>query len=199
MIDHFVFLVEEPSAEAALLQLLPKLLGNASFSVHPYQSKQALLDRLPNLLRGYACWLTDSSRLVVLVDRDNDDCHRLKTKMEQWAKKAGLGTKRSPTYRGYKAVTRLAIEELEAWFFGDWQAVRAAYPRVPASVPRKAPYRDPDAIKGGTWEALERVLRDAGYFATGLRKIEAARAISHHMDPVRNTSHSFQVFCTALR
>jgi hypothetical protein len=24
-------------------------------------------------------------------------------------------------------VNRLAIEELEAWYFGDWEAVRAAY------------------------------------------------------------------------
>jgi hypothetical protein len=199
MIDHFEFLVEEPSTEAALLQLLPKLLDKTSFRIHQYQSKQALLDRLPALLRGYARWLPVSNRLVVLVDRDNDDCRKLKTRMEQWARKAGLGTKRSPTSGGYKAVTRLAIEELEAWYFGDWQAVRAAYPRVSDSVPQKAPYRDPDAIRGGTWEALERVLQDAGYFTTGLRKIEVARAISRHMDPARNTSHSFHVFLTALR
>ena len=38
----------------------------------------------------------------------------------------------------------------------------------------------------------------AGYFSGGLRKIEAAEQIAPHMDPSRNTSHSFQVFRDAL-
>ena len=65
-------------------------------------------------------------------------------------------------------------------------------------MPSQAKYRDPDAITGGTWEALERLLQKAGYFKTGLRKIEAARSIAAHMDPTRNTSQSFQVFRSAL-
>jgi hypothetical protein len=89
---------------------------------------------------------------------------------------------------------RVAVEELEAWFFGDMDAVRAAYPRVPPTLERGAGYRDPDAIRGGTEEALQRVLQKAGYFAGGLRKIEAAGAIAKHMDPRRNSSRSFQVF-----
>jgi hypothetical protein len=95
-------------------------------------------------------------------------------------------------------VNRLAVEELEAWFFGDWQAVKAAYPKVSASVPEKQGYRDPDAIQGGTWEALEKVLKRHGYFQTGLRKIEAARSIAQHMVPERNRSKSFQVFRDAI-
>lgn len=77
--------------------------------------------------------------------------------------------------------------------------MRAAYPRVPASIPSQAPYRAPDAIAGGTWEAFERVLQAAGYFRTGgLRKIEAARAIAEHMVFARNTSPSFRALCQAL-
>ena len=95
-------------------------------------------------------------------------------------------------------INRIAIQELEAWYFGDWDAVRAAYPRVSETVPRRTGYRDPDAIAGGTWEAFERVLQRSGYFAGGLRKIQAARSIAPHVDPVRNTSHSFQVFRDAL-
>ena len=92
----------------------------------------------------------------------------------------------------------MAIEELEAWYFGDWSAVRRAYPRVSAKVPRQAKYRFPDAIKGGTWEAFERILKRAGYFRTGLRKIEAARAVAEHMDPERNSSPSFCSLKSAL-
>ena len=59
-------------------------------------------------------------------------------------------------------------------------------------------YRDPDAIRGGTWEALERELKRVGYFKGGLGKIEAAKAISAQMDPERNISNSFQVFMKGL-
>ena len=42
------------------------------------------------------------------------------------------------------------------------------------------------------------MLQAAGYFKTGLRKIELARTIAEHMDPERNTSRSFQAFRSAL-
>ena len=90
------------------------------------------------------------------------------------------------------------IEELEAWYFGDWQAVRAAYPRVSETIPNKAPYRVPDAIAGGTWEAFERILKRHGYFTTGLRKVETARAIAPHIDPKRSCSQSFGLFADTI-
>jgi hypothetical protein len=93
---------------------------------------------------------------------------------------------------------RIAVEELEAWYFGDWTAVCAAYPRVPQTVPSNPRYRDPDAVAKGAWEALERILRKAGYFKTGLRKIELARAVAPHMDPEKNRSHSFRALRSAL-
>ncbi len=69
---------------------------------------------------------------------------------------------------------------------------------MPTTVPNQAPYRDPDAIQGGTAEALGLVLRRAGYFAGGLAKIEAARVIAPLMIPAENRSRSFQVFRGAL-
>ena len=51
-------------------------------------------------------------------------------------------------------------------------------------------------VLGGTWEALERVLRKASYFKTGLRKMECARQVAQHMDPARNASRSFQAFAS---
>ena len=62
------------------------------------------------------------------------------------------------------------------------------------TVPRRQAYRDPDGIRGGTWEAFERVLQAAGYFRTGLRKKEIARTIAPHRVPSRNTSRSFRLF-----
>ena len=141
---HIEFLVEEPSAEAALQNLVPKILGpQVSFTIHPYQGKLDLLARLPGRLKGYRPWLPDDWRIVVLVDADEGECRALKGRLEQEA-------------------------------------------------------HNPDDIKGGTWEALERELQRRGYFHGGLAKIQAARAISAGMEPVRNRSRSFQVFRQGL-
>ena len=185
--------------EAALEILLPKLLDAIDFEIRRFQCKDDLLKNLPDRLRAYRTWLPENWLLLVVVDRDDDDCLVLKQKLEDMAAQAGLLTKTaSSNGQRFQVVNRIAIEELEAWFFGDWPAVLAAYPRVPATLPLKAPYRNPDAIAGGTWEALERVLKRAGYFSTGLRKLECARALAKHMEPARNSSGSFQAFNGAI-
>ncbi len=174
-VAHIEVLVEEPSAEVALRALLPRMLDHVTFEVHAFQGKADLLRQLPARLAGYARWLPADWRILVLVDRDDDDCHALKARLEAAAREAGLPTRSAPSAQGaFAVVNRLAIEELEAWYFGDWEAVRAAYPRVPAGVPQQAGFRDPDAIRGGTWEAFERVLGRRGYFKGGLAKIRAA-------------------------
>ncbi len=193
------FLVEEPSMEAFLRGLLPRLLGDVPFEIYPFQCKDELLARLPQRLLGYAAWLPPTHRIVVVMDRDDDDCHLLKQQLEQRAQDAGLYTRSRPNHEGHFAViNRIVIEELEAWYFGDWEAVCAAYPRVSPKLTRNASCRDPDHIPGGTWETFERVLQRAGYFTTGLRKQEVARAIAPLMSPLRNVSHSFQVFRQAV-
>lgn len=199
MLEKLIVMVEEPSMEAALEVLLPKMLGDIEFQIIRFQCKNDLLKRLPERLIGYRTWLPKTSAIVVLVDCDDNDCVELKQQLEDAAKKAGLVTK---THAGvgnsFRVANRIAIEELEAWFFGDWSAVQAAYPRVSANVPQKSQYRDPDAIRGGTWEAFERELKKSGYFKTGLRKLDCARAIAPHMDVARNQSKSFQAFNVAV-
>ncbi|MBL8920782.1 MAG: DUF4276 family protein [Myxococcaceae bacterium] len=197
-VDQVEVLVEEPSMAAALTVILPGLLGSTTWAVHEHTSKQDLLKKLPNRLRGYSRWLPATSRIVVIVDRDDDSCADLKEELEQIALTAGLKTKSSPGRDGYTVVNRIAVEELEAWFFGDWSAVCTAYPRVDPHVPAQRGFRDPDGILGGTWEAFERVLQRAGYFSTGLRKVEAARAVAEHMKPARNVSPSFRALRTVL-
>lgn len=198
-VAHIDFLVEEPSAEAALRALLPRMLGPVAFSVYQHPCKDDLLTRLPDRLRGYQAWLPADRRVVVLVDRDDEDCLTLKARLEQMAHNARLTTRANQTStRPAQVINRVVVEELEAWFFGDWEAVRAAYPNVNPNVPKQAKYRAPDAIGGGTWEALERLLQKAGYFKTGLRKLEVARAVAEQMAPERNTSPSFRAFRLAL-
>jgi hypothetical protein len=198
---HIEFLVEEPSAEAALRGLVPKILGpDVEFRVIRFQGKKDLLNLLPGRLKGYRGWIPADWRIVVMVDEDRQDCLELKAKLEKAADDAGLVTKtRAAGGAGFQVLNRISIEELEAWFFGDVEALHLAYPRIPRSLETKSKYRDPDAIQGGTWEALERELQGKGYFRGGLAKIEAAKAISAHMDPDQNRSKSFQVFRDGLR
>jgi hypothetical protein len=197
--EHLEILVEEPSMEAFLRELLPRMLPDGTtFDIYPYQCKDDLLAKLPDRLRGYSSWLPDTWRIVVVVDRDDDQCKPLKRRLEAFATGANLRTRTSAGSNRWQVANRIAIEELEAWFFGDWHGVAEAYPRVSRSIPNKQQYRDPDDIRGGTWEAFERVLQRAGYFENGLRKTEAARNLGKCVDPGRNSSRSFQVFRDVL-
>jgi hypothetical protein len=193
------FIVEEPSMEAFLRVVLPMILGRTQFKIRPFQSKDQLLKHLPIRLQGYAQWIPANHKIIVLVDRDNEDCERLKAQLEQIALNVGLATRSQPAGGQFTVINRIVIEELEAWYFGDWQAVQNAYPRVSPAIPRQQRYRDPDAIQGGTWEHFERILQRAGYYKNRLRKIEAAQSIGPFLDPENNRSHSFQCFRDALR
>ena len=195
MLLHFY--VEEPSAEAALVELVPRILNNHNFEydIFPFQGKHALLRNLPKRLKAYQHRPDDHWRVVVLVDRDDDDCRVLKQNLEQFAHDANLTT-RSVSPNNFRVINRIVVEELETWFFGDVEALGAAYPRIDANLSQQAPYRDPDGIKGGTWEQLEKLLKH--YHPGGLEKIRAAQDIAKHMQPEHNRSKSFQVFRDTL-
>ncbi len=197
---HIVFMVEEESAEKFLEVIVPVMLGNhVSKEIHVFQGKTDLMNQLPARLRAYARWLPEDWRIVVLTDRDSEDCRQLKHRMESIALNAGLRSRSNPGEGGhFQVLNRIVVEELEAWYFGDAQAIGQAYAGVPATLDRKAKFRDPDAIMGGTWEALERVLQRAGYHRGGLAKIKAAQDISGFMAPERNRSKSFNVFRDGL-
>lgn len=192
-------LVEEPSMEAALQNILPKILpAQAGYRIITFQGKRDLLQQLPARMRGYAAWLSDDYRLVVLVDEDRQDCRQLKAQLEQAALSAGLSTKTSGGQGRFQVLNRIVIEELEAWFIGDINALRAVYPKIPAQFGQSGKFQDPDAVPGGTWEALESLLQKYGYHRGGYPKVQAARQISARMEPQNNRSKSFQVFRDGL-
>ena len=193
---HVVLLVEEPSMEVFLRTLLPRLLPETcGHEIHAFQCKSDLKRKLAARLRAYARWLPEGWRIFVLVDRDRDDCQDLKNELEEAARGSGLRT--ISRDERWQLANRIVVEELEAWYFGNWEAVRRAYPRVSPRIPNRARYRDPDGI-ANTWEAFERILRKHGYFENGLRKTEEARAIAEHVDPADNRSRSFSVFHRTL-
>lgn len=195
---HIEFFLEEPSAEAFISEFLPRILPNVSFNPHVFQGKTDLLANVAKRLKGYQSWIPADWRIVVLIDEDRQDCRSLKRTMESAAMAATLKTKTSAAGRPFAVLNRIAVEELEAWFLGDPVALHAAFPRVSAGLGQKARFRNPDAVGGGTWEALERVLQKAGYYRSGLPKIEVARTMAKHLDTGRNNSDSFHCFLRGL-
>ncbi|MCQ4158807.1 DUF4276 family protein [Roseomonas sp. GC11] len=193
---QLVFFVEEPSAEAELNALLPKLLaGRARWQIIDFGSKYGLLGKLEQRLRGYKKQIGqgEALRLVVMLDRDRDDCIALKARLEEVARRAGLTTKsRAAPDGAFTVLNRIVIEELESWFIGDADALRRAFPSLPQINARKPPFNNPD--NGGSWETLHRFLKKHGIYGNSYPKIEAARKIAAHLTPAANRSRSFQVF-----
>ena len=188
--------VEEPSAEAFLRTLFPRILPRGCrFNIFPFQGKGDLLAKLEARLRAYVSDGNGGGRIIVLVDRDRDDCLALKRRLDEIARRVGLAT-RTEAGQSWRVANRIAVEELEAWYFGDWEAVKCAFPK--ASLSKKESSRNPNSITGGTWEHLERVLQRAGYFKGGLRKLELARKVGANFEPARCTSLSFRKFLDAV-
>ncbi|MDT0441599.1 DUF4276 family protein [Streptomyces johnsoniae] len=197
-------LLEEPSAEAALRILIPRLVPGAAehqdFELRKFNGKADLLRKLDGRLRGYSAWAAAAGvRILLLVDRDDDDCADLKKKIDGLAASSGLPVHRGGAlWSGGTFRACIACEEIEAWYLGDPAALRKVYSRLPGNFEQRSGFRDVDAVKGGTWEKLEKLLQDAGYFSGGLRKIELAKKLAPHMDLEANSSASFRHFRGAV-
>jgi len=193
-------LVEEPSAEEALRHLLPKLpVGQARAQIINMRSKHRLLKVLPARLKAYEARIErgENLRVVVLVDRDRDDCIALKRKLEMFARQAKLKTCSSAKMGSFVVLNRIVVEELESWFIGDAAALRRAFPSLPTINLNKRPFHNPD--NGGTWEELHRFLKKQGIYKSSYPKIDAARRIAPHMTIDRNRSKSFNVFVSGIK
>jgi hypothetical protein len=192
-------LLEEPSTVEALRIILPKILaGKAKFRLINMRNKSRLIGELPKRLLGYKKRLENGEdlRIVVLVDRDRDNCENLKARLERIAHDAGLFTRTSPDQNGrFQVVNRIAIEELEAWFIGDTEALKGAFSGLRGEAFPKS-FNNPD--NSGTWEHLHRFLKSKGIYKSNYPKIEAARKIAPYMDLSRNKSRSFRNFCRGI-
>lgn len=200
---HFIFFLEEPSAEATLETLLGKHFGaEHTFQFHVHPGKQHLLKNLSHRLRGYSWALDDyrdAYRFVVLLDRDQDDCLELKARLEELAESCGFATPgRSSSAKNVRLINRIIVAELEAWFLGDPEALRRAFPGLSKTFEKKSAFRNPDSVVNPA-KRLEGLLRSAGHYPGGLAKIDAARRIGPHLDPARNRSRSFNLFFQSLQ
>jgi hypothetical protein len=209
---HIEILVEDASGAKLLEAVLPKLLGEQgrshSWRVHPYKgigriptnlyaggdpAKRILLDQLPRLLRGYGK-TPGIDAVVVVLDSDRRTCVDFLSELN--ALLAGCNPAPNTMFR-------LAIEEVEAWYLGDKQALQAAYPRAKADVINRYVQ---DSVCD-TWELLadavhaggSAAIKKAGWPLPGQIKCEWAEKIGPLLEPDRNTSPSFGKLRDGLR
>ena len=209
---HIEFLVEDSSGKKLLQCLMPQLLGRFgdthTWRLHSYRgigriptnlgaytdpTKRILLDQLPKLLRGYGR-TPGIDAVVVVLDADRRDC---KTFLKELPRIASACVPVPTT------MFRLAIEEMEAWYFGDRLALLAAYPRAKAAVLNS--YVQDSTCD--TWETLadavyaggSAALKKKGWPLPGQVKHEWAQRIGPLMVLDRNLSPSFCKFRDGLR
>lgn len=191
---------------------MPKLLGPHgdphTWRLHAYRgigriptgltaatdaSKRILLDQLPRLLRGYVK-SPGIDAVIVIVDTDDRDCRAFLAELRDLAKQCKAEN---------LTMFRLAIEETEAWYLGDRDALTRAYPKAKTRV--LDGYLQDSIV--GTWELLADVthegglhaIRRKGWAAPGDLKHEWAERIGPWMGPDANQSPSFGKFRDGLR
>lgn len=162
----------------------------------PRFERSGILDMLPAKLRAYQrCVDVRPLMVVVVMDADDDNPDQLYQNLEYQIRKFNPDN---------LFVIGLAVEEMEAWFLGDWTAIVQAYPDADYKAWKR--YKQ-DSITG-SWEALadvvegkskRRELEEEGYPAVGSYKYRWAARISPHLDPDRNESPSFQQFYNRFR
>lgn len=173
-----VFLLEERSMKYFLDGILPRILPeNVTYLTIPHEGKSDLQKSIPVKLRG---WTQADTKFVIVQDQDANDCRNLKQKLMELC---------APFQK--EVLIRIACHELEAWYFGDLDAVSAAYGKDLRNLKNKKAYRIPDDIAYPK-EELKKIVPSH-------QQISGAKKISAYIDVDGNNSVSFQMFVKGVR
>ena len=170
---RLIFLLEERSMKTLLDGLLPRLVPALSFFCVPHEGKQDLEKSIPRKLRA---WREPGVRFVIVRDNDGADCIDLKKKLLTLCTGAGRPN----------SLVRIACQELEAWYFGEPEAMAKAFENSNLlQIRNKSKYRDPDRIFKPSKEIIKLVPE--------FQKISGARKMASCLSRDGNRSRSFQV------
>jgi hypothetical protein len=191
-------LVEGPSEKVLLERWAPRAFPGHQFFLRPHQGKgelprrrevdpkrRGLLDQLPATLRAYAKTCTANEAVLVLVDADDNDCVTLKRQLLE------LAQNECPNLR---VVFRIAVEETEAFYFGDLKAIKAAFPD--ADMERARSFVPDSLPTNGTAEEFATVVGD-----DTLRKVDWAERMSTKLttSPAASRSPSFKALHAGIK
>ena len=180
MTVKIVFLLEEPSMKCYLDQILPRIIpSEIEFQTVRHRGKQ---DLRASLSRKLSNWREPDKiiRFVVVHDNDNHDCMGLKRELRQICDAICPGV-----------LIRIPCQELEAWYWGDLQAVSEVMKKDVTSYARRRRYRNPDDIANPKAE-IKKLFPE-------IRQQAHATAFGAHAHLEENTSRSFQCFIAGVR
>jgi hypothetical protein len=213
---HFEILVEGQSELTALSILMRKIIGEYNdphtWKIHkhrgigqipdnpaeqPNKNDQTLLHNLAAKLRAYS--KEDDSDLIVVVLVDLDDRENCIAFKNELVALLDFCDKKP------RVLFRIAIEELEAWYLGDFAALKLAYPDMKQDI--FDTYVQDSQIS--TWETFAEMVHPSGLNALitkGKRsnfvleeKVNWAKNICPHLNVEQNQSPSFCCFRNGLR
>ncbi|MBF0610058.1 MAG: DUF4276 family protein [Magnetococcales bacterium] len=203
---HMEILVEDFSGKALLESLLPKMVKEGHYyRLHSYKglgnlpndlkgdadpSLRILLDRLPKLLNGYGNTFKNQpnnpSSVMVVCDLDRRCPKKFRDQLMLLYNNLNN-----------KPITKfcLAVQEIEAWYLGDLQALEKAFPGKIGQLKKMG---NPDQLND-TWEFLADAIYPGGNkelkkHNVGEVKYQWAKKIGPLMDIENNQSASFQYF-----
>ena len=109
-----IFLLEERSMKIVLDRILPLILPDGvEFRTIPHEGKSDLKKSIPVKLRG---WNEPGVKFVIVHDQDANDCILLKNELREVCRQGGK-----------ECLIRIVCRELEAWYWGDINAIEKAY------------------------------------------------------------------------
>lgn len=213
MHTHFDIFIEDISGECLTDIVMRKILPKEGFTytINHYKGcgklpenqstaldirTKTLLNNVPRLIDGFINRYRNLQDyrvvFVIVTDNDNRNCSDFKSQILHSINGQSL----IPLE---EIIVCLAIEEMEAWLLGDFEAIKSAYPN--ANRREYSTYVQ-DSICG-TWEKLAKVidekfykrkLMNAAFYIVGEKKSEWASNIAPYFSIDKNLSPSFNYF-----
>ncbi|MDR2705383.1 MAG: DUF4276 family protein [Planctomycetaceae bacterium] len=205
---HSIFLVEDVSGETTLKIVLDKIgLKPEQYEIHSYRGigkipenlkkndsdpkKRQLLTQLPKLLKGFSNRYQNLNYTIfVMCDLDERCFKRFRKELLDVAKNCNADRHTQFFF---------SVKEMEAWFLGDFNAIKQTYPRAR----QRKNYIESkfgcwetlaESIKKGLSKELKKQKEKEGYFVIGKLKNQWATEITPHLDIQKNSSPCFCYF-----
>jgi hypothetical protein len=178
-----VFFLEEISAKVMLEGFIKTNFPGAdqkfSLKYKVHEGKQDLENHLEKRIKY---WKTPETVFVVIRDQDSGDCHVIKQKLKDKCESAGHP----------EAIVRIACHELESFYLGDPAAIEKGLGiHNIRKHDRKKLFISPDSINQPS-KQLSYITKNK------YQKIDGSRKIAPYLNPLINTSKSFNVLYKTL-